>query len=82
VVEAGDGLGSYGLGSGVWTTDVAKAHPMGRRSKNGSVRVNSYQMTDPAVPFGGYKMSGYGRESGSDHVKEYLNTKGFWIATQ
>lgn len=73
---------SYGLGSGVWTTDVAKAHVMGRRLKNGSVWVNCYQMMDPAVPFGGYKMSGYGRESGSEHVKEYLNTKGFWIATQ
>lgn len=38
---------------------------MGRRLKNGSVWVNCYQMMDPAVPFGGYKMSGYGRESGS-----------------
>ncbi|MEI5682641.1 aldehyde dehydrogenase family protein [Mesorhizobium sp. CCNWLW179-1] len=73
---------SYGLGSGVWTTNVAKAHTVGRRLKNGSVWVNCYQMMDPAVPFGGYKMSGYGRESGSEHVKEYLNTKGLWIATQ
>ena len=36
---------------------------------------------DPAVPFGGYKMSGYGREGGTEHLDEYLNTKGVWIRT-
>ncbi len=47
----------------------------------GSVWVNCYQAMDPAVPFGGYKMSGYGRESGKQHVEEYLNVKAVWIKT-
>jgi acyl-CoA reductase-like NAD-dependent aldehyde dehydrogenase len=42
---------------------------------------NCYQAMDPAVPFGGYKMSGYGRESGKQHVEEYLNVKAVWIKT-
>jgi aldehyde dehydrogenase (NAD+) len=49
--------------------------------KAGSVWVNCYQAMDPAVPFGGYKMSGYGREGGIHHVEEYLNTKAVWIKT-
>jgi aldehyde dehydrogenase (NAD+) len=44
--------------------------------------VNCYQAMDPAVPFGGYKMSGYGRESGKQHVEEYLNVKAVWIRTE
>ena len=47
----------------------------------GSVWVNCYQAMDPAVPFGGYKMSGYGRESGKQHLDEYLNVKAVWIKT-
>ncbi|TIU62988.1 MAG: aldehyde dehydrogenase family protein, partial [Mesorhizobium sp.] len=47
----------------------------------GSVWVNTYHAIDPAVPFGGYKMSGYGREGGTEHLDEYLNTKGVWIRT-
>ena len=43
--------------------------------------VNCYQAMDPAVPFGGYKMSGYGRESGKQHLEEYLNVKAVWIKT-
>ena len=47
----------------------------------GSVWINCYQAMDPAVPFGGYKMSGYGRESGMQHMEEYLNVKAVWIKT-
>ena len=47
----------------------------------GSVWVNCYQAMDPAVPFGGYKMSGYGRESGLQQLEEYLNVKAVWIKT-
>jgi aldehyde dehydrogenase (NAD+) len=43
--------------------------------------VNCYQAMDPAVPFGGYKMSGYGRESGLQQMEEYLNVKAVWIKT-
>ena len=72
---------SFGLGSGVWTRDLSKAHKLARGLRAGSVWINCYQAMDPAVPFGGYKMSGYGRESGKQHVEEYLNVKAVWIKT-
>ncbi|MDO9713274.1 aldehyde dehydrogenase family protein [Paracraurococcus lichenis] len=72
---------SFGLGSGLWTRDVSKAHKLARAIRAGSVWINCYQAMDPAVPFGGYKMSGYGRESGKQHVEEYLNVKSVWIRT-
>jgi aldehyde dehydrogenase (NAD+) len=72
---------TFGLGSGVWTRDVSKAHRLAKAIRAGSVWVNCYQAMDPAVPFGGYKMSGYGRESGLQHVEEYLNVKAVWIKT-
>jgi aldehyde dehydrogenase (NAD+) len=71
----------FGLGSGVWTRDVSKAHRLAKAIRAGSVWVNCYQAMDPAMPFGGYKMSGYGRESGLQHLEEYLNVKAVWIKT-
>src|SRR5262252_3225619 len=71
----------FGLGSGVWTRDVSKAHRLAKAIRAGSVWINCYQAMDPAVPFGGYKMSGYGRESGLQHLEEYLNVKAVWIKT-
>lgn len=71
----------FGLGSGVWTRDVSKAHSLAKAIRAGSVWVNCYQAMDPAVPFGGYKMSGYGRESGLQQMEEYLNVKAVWIKT-
>jgi aldehyde dehydrogenase (NAD+) len=80
VIKRGNAT-TFGLGSGVWTRDVSKAHRLARAIRAGSVWVNCYQAMDPAVPFGGYKMSGYGRESGLQHVEEYLNVKAVWIKT-
>lgn len=65
----------FGLGSGVWTRDLARAHQVAKAIRSGTVWVNCYGLLDPVIPFGGYKMSGYGRESGMEHVDEYLNTK-------
>jgi aldehyde dehydrogenase (NAD+) len=72
---------SFGLGSGLWTNDLSRAHKVARSLRAGTVWVNCYQVMDPAMPFGGYKMSGYGRESGEQHVDEYLNVKAVWIKT-
>jgi len=69
----------YGLAAGVFTRDVSKAHALAHRIRAGSVWVNTYHAIDPAAPFGGYKMSGYGREGGAEHLEEYLNVKGVWI---
>ena len=69
----------FGLGAGVWSRDVRRVHQLSRRLRAGSVWVNTYQAMDPAVPFGGYKQSGYGRESGREQLDEYLNVKAVWI---
>jgi aldehyde dehydrogenase (NAD+) len=71
----------FGLGSGVWTRDINKAHRVASAVRAGTVWVNCYQAMDPAVPFGGYKMSGYGRESGVCHVEEFLNVKAVFVKT-
>jgi aldehyde dehydrogenase (NAD+) len=71
----------FGLGGGIWTRDISKAHKLARMIRTGTVWINCYQAMDAAVPFGGYKMSGYGRESGIQHLEEYLNVKSVWINT-
>ncbi len=71
----------YGLAAGIFTTQLGTAHKLARRIKAGSVWVNMYHAIDPAVPFGGVKMSGYGREGGVEHLEEYLDTKAVWINT-
>lgn len=69
----------YGLGSGVWTTNLGTAHLMAKKLRAGSVWINCYQASDPAVPFGGFKSSGIGRESGIEHLYQYLESKSVWI---
>jgi aldehyde dehydrogenase (NAD+) len=71
----------YGLAGGIWTRDVGTAHKMARAVKAGTVWVNTMLLMDPAVPFGGYKMSGWGREMGSHGLDGYLNEKAVWIDT-
>ena len=71
----------FGLGGGVWTQNINHAHRVAQGLRTGSVWVNCYQVMDPAVPFGGYKTSGIGRESGREHIEEFLETKAVWIKT-
>jgi acyl-CoA reductase-like NAD-dependent aldehyde dehydrogenase len=69
----------YGLAAGVWTKDVAKAHRVARMIRAGTVWVNTYNLYDPALPFGGFKASGFGRDLGLEAVDGYLETKSVWI---
>jgi len=71
----------YGLGAGVWSKDIGRAMRLSRSLKAGSVWVNCYNEIDPAVPAGGVKGSGYGREYGAEHLDEHLQTKSLWIAS-
>ncbi|HVT69017.1 MAG TPA: aldehyde dehydrogenase family protein, partial [Trebonia sp.] len=69
----------YGLGAGVWTNDLRRAHRVAHSLRAGNVWVNSYRVVAPNVPFGGTGASGWGRESGLDAVREYTETKAVWI---
>src|SRR5690606_31061302 len=70
----------YGLAAGVWTHDISKAHRTARQLKAGSVWVNQYNGFDTAMPFGGYKQSGWGRELGAAAMDLYLQTKSVNVA--
>jgi phenylacetaldehyde dehydrogenase len=65
----------YGLGAGIWTKDISKAHLLARQLKAGTVYVNCYNIFDAALPFGGYKESGWGREMGHEALTEYTEIK-------
>jgi aldehyde dehydrogenase (NAD+) len=69
----------YGLAGGIWTRDISRAHHVARALCAGSVWVNCYTQLDPAVPFGGFKSSGYGRESGARHLDSFLEVKSVTI---
>lgn len=66
---------TYGLAAGIWTRDISKAHKLARQVKAGTVWVNCYSIFDAALPFGGYKQSGWGREMGHAVLENYLQTK-------
>jgi len=69
----------YGLAAGVWTRDVSKAHRYAKAVKAGAVWVNCYNWYDSAVPYGGYKASGYGREMGLQGLAAMTQTKSVWV---
>jgi acyl-CoA reductase-like NAD-dependent aldehyde dehydrogenase len=69
----------YGLGAGLWTKDVSRAHLFAREMKSGMVWVNSYKRVHPASPFGGVGQSGYGREMGFEAMHEYTQVKSVWV---
>lgn len=69
----------YGLSAGVWTENLKNAHYVSDRLKAGSVWVNCYNLTNPAIPFGGYKQSGFGREMGSYALNNYTEVKSVWM---
>ena len=69
----------YGLAAGVWTRDIKKAHKAARMLQAGTVWINSYGLYDSAMPFGGVKQSGFGRELGREGLHEYTRTKSVWV---
>lgn len=69
----------YGLAAGIWTKDVSNAHKVASQLKAGSVWVNCFNIFDAALPFGGYKQSGWGREMGEAVLENYTETKAVTI---
>lgn len=69
----------YGLGSGLWTSNLQRAHKFARDLRAGMVWINSYKRVNPGSPFGGVGASGYGREMGFDAMREYTQVKSVWV---
>ena len=61
----------YGLAAGIWTNDISKAHRLAEKLRAGTVWINCYNIFDAALPFGGYKQSGWGREMGHEALELY-----------
>jgi aldehyde dehydrogenase (NAD+) len=71
----------YGLAAGVWTADIGRCLNMAQRLESGTVWINTYRVSSPLSPFGGYKRSGFGRESGLLAIREFVQEKSVWIQT-
>jgi aldehyde dehydrogenase (NAD+)/betaine-aldehyde dehydrogenase len=69
----------YGLGGGLWTRDLARAHRTAAAIRAGMVWINSYKRVNPGSPFGGTGLSGYGREMGFEAIREYTEPKSVWV---
>jgi len=66
---------TYGLGAGIWTKDISKAHALAKKIRAGTVWINCYNVFDASLPFGGYKQSGWGREMGHEVLEAYTEVK-------
>ena len=69
----------YGLAAAIWNNDIKKAHQLSRRLRAGTVWINTYGLMDAALPFGGYKQSGFGRELGMHAIEHYTELKTVWM---
>ncbi|MAK91487.1 MAG: betaine-aldehyde dehydrogenase [Oleibacter sp.] len=70
---------TYGLAAGVWSQNAATIHKVANGLESGTVWANTYNVFDAAVPFGGYKQSGYGRDGGVEGIMKYLQSKAVWV---
>jgi aldehyde dehydrogenase (NAD+) len=70
---------AYGLGGGLWTRDLTRAHHVARALRSGMVWINSYKRVNPGSPFGGVGESGYGRDMGFEAMHEYTDAKSVWV---
>ena len=70
---------AFGLGASVWTRDIERGQRVGRRVQSGALFVNAVVASDPRVPFGGIKRSGYGRELAGEGIREFANVRTFWV---
>jgi len=71
----------FGLGAGVFTENLARAHRVSKKIRSGILWVNTYRAISPIAPFGGFGHSGYGREAGIEALLDYTRTKTVWINT-
>ena len=71
----------FGLGSGIFTENVARAHRVSSRLQSGICWINTYRAVSPIAPFGGFNQSGYGREAGLEAIHDYTRTKTVWLNT-
>jgi acyl-CoA reductase-like NAD-dependent aldehyde dehydrogenase len=69
----------YGLGAAVWTGSVARAHRVARRLRAGTTWINDYHRIDPGSPWGGFGLSGYGRENGVEAIRMFTEVKSTWV---
>jgi aldehyde dehydrogenase (NAD+) len=69
----------YGLGGGLWTSNLARAHRVARQIITGMVWINCYKRANPGSPFGGVRSSGYGRDLGIESMEEYTTPKSVWV---
>lgn len=69
----------FGLAGAVWTRDIRRAHRVAHQIEAGTVWINAYRVVSPAVPFGGYKQSGWGRENSIEAIREFTETKAIWV---